>query len=468
MTTLVTFDNRSDIPFYRQIYDGYRAAILSGRLRPGERLPSTRALATELNISRLPVVNAFEQLLHEGYIEGRAGSGTYVKDSIPDELARPAETLPETAAAPLRPAPPHLGPFRVSLPALDRFPLRLWSRLVSKHARQLTIEQMAYGDAAGHAPLRRAVADYLRTSRAVHCEASEVLIVSGSQMALQICARALLGRGKTVCIEEPGYPGARDALAGTGARIVPVPVDGEGIIVDEIGRKVRAVYVTPSHQYPLGMSMSASRRLALLEWARRSGAWIIEDDYDSEYRYASRPLGALQGMDTASRVIYIGTFSRVLFPSLRLGYVVVPRDLMDSFVRHRESIDLFSPLLEQLVVTEFLTEGHFGRHLRRMRALYEKRRDALVRGLREHAGGLVPHNIDAGLHISAFLPEGMDDRKVVREAGQRGIDAIALSSCYAGPRTKSGLVLGFGGTSERRIAMSCRTLGEVLGAVMRI
>jgi len=468
MTTLVTFDNRSSIPFYKQIYDGYRAAILSGRLRPGERLPSTRALATELNISRLPVVNAFEQLLHEGYIEGRAGSGTYVKDSIPDELARPAATLPQTAAAPLRPAQPHLGPFRVSLPALDRFPLRLWSRLVSKHARQLTIEQMAYGDAAGHAPLRRAVADYLRTSRAVHCEASEVLIVSGSQMALQICALALLGRGGTVCIEEPGYPGAREALSGTGARIVPIPVDDEGIIIDAIGRKVRAVYVTPSHQYPLGMSMSASRRLALLEWARRSGAWIIEDDYDSEYRYASRPLGALQGMDTASRVIYIGTFSRVLFPSLRLGYVVVPRDLMDSFVRHRESIDLFSPLLEQLVVTEFLTEGHFGRHVRRMRALYEKRRDALVRGLREHAGGLVPHNIDAGLHISAFLPEGMDDRIVVREAGQRGIDAIALSSCYAGPRTKSGLVLGFGGTSERRIAMACRTLGEVLGAVMRI
>ncbi len=465
MTTLVTFDNRSGIPFYRQIYDGYRAAILSGHLRPGERLPSTRTLAAELNISRLPVVNAFEQLLHEGYIEGRAGSGTYVKDSIPDELARPVATLPLKTAAPLRPAPPRLGPFRVSLPALDRFPLRLWSRLVSKHARQLTIEQMAYGDAAGHAPLRRAVADYLRTSRAVHCDAGEVLIVSGSQMALQICARALLGRGGTVCIEEPGYPGAREALSGTGARIVPIPVDDEGIIVDQIGRKVRAVYVTPSHQYPLGMSMSASRRLALLEWARRSGAWIIEDDYDSEYRYASRPLGALQGMDTASRVIYIGTFSRVLFPALRLGYVVVPRDLMDSFVRHRESIDLFSPLLEQLVVTEFLTEGHFGRHVRRMRALYEKRRDALVRGLREHAGGLVPHNIDAGLHIAAFLPEGMDDRMVVKEAAQRGIDAIALSSCYAGSRTKSGLVLGFGGTSERRIAVACRTLGEVLGAL---
>src|SRR5258706_9042122 len=321
ITTPIAFDSRSSVPFYKQIYDGYRAAILSGRLRPGERLPSTRALAAELNISRLPVVNAFEQLLHEGYIEGRAGSGTYVKDTIPDELARPVAALPRMAAAPLRLAHPHLGPFRVSLPALDRFPLRLWSRLVSKHAKLLTVEQMAYGDAAGHAPLRRAVADYLRTSRAVQCEASEVLIVSGSQMALKICALAILGRGTTVFIEEPRYPRARDALTGPRARIVPVAVDDEGIDVAKIGRNVRAVYVTPSHQYPLGMSMSASRRLALLEWARRSGAWIIEDDYDSGNRYASRPLGALQGMDTAPRVIYLGTFSGVLFPALSRGYV---------------------------------------------------------------------------------------------------------------------------------------------------
>lgn len=319
MTTLIAFDISSSIPFYKQIYDGYRSSILSGRIRPGERLPSTRALAVELGISRLPVVNAFEQLLHEGYIEGRTGSGTYVKDSIPDELARPMAALPRNAAATIRTPQPNLGPFRVSLPALDRFPLQLWSRLVAKHAKRLTIAEMAYGHAAGHAPLRRAVADYLRTSRAVRCEARDVLIVSGSQMALQICALALLGRGTKVCIEDPGYPGARDALARAGASIVPVAVDDEGIDVGKIGRNVRAVYVTPSHQYPLGMSMTASRRLALLEWARRAGAWIIEDDYDSEYRYASRPLGALQGMDTASRVIYIGTFSRVLFPALRLG-----------------------------------------------------------------------------------------------------------------------------------------------------
>ncbi len=470
MTTF-PFDRASATPYYRQIYDGYRMAILTGLLRRGERLPSTRALAAELGISRLPAVYAFEQLLHEGYIEGRAGSGTYVKDSIPDELANAtagaAQSSPaasQKTRAQLLSERPRLAPLRVSLPALDRFPVRLWSKLVSKHARQFTIEQMAYGDPAGYLPLREAVADYLRTARAVRCEADQVLIVSGSQMALQITALSLLGSGSTVCIEEPGYPGAHAALACGGARIVPVPVDDEGIDVDALaakGRKVRAVYVTPSHQYPLGVSMTASRRMALLDWARRTGAWIVEDDYDSEYRYASRPLGALQGID-ASRVIYIGTFSKVLFPSLRLGYVVVPHSLIDDFTRHRESIDLFSPVLEQAVLAEFLRDGHFGRHLRRMRALYEKRRDALVRGLREHAAELVPHNSDAGLHVTTFLPQGIDDRVIVREAARRGIEATALSTCYVGEHPRSGLVLGFGGASERRIITACKTLGEVL------
>jgi GntR family transcriptional regulator/MocR family aminotransferase len=469
MTTF-PFDPGSTTPYYRQIYDGYRGAILSGRLRPGERLPSSRAVAAELGISRLPVVNAFEQLLHEGYVEGRVGSGTYVKDSIPDELAeaaRPRDLLQPKSIAPA-PINAQLGPLRVSLPALDKFPLRLWTRLVTKHTKQLTVEQMAYGDPAGYAPLRAAIADYLRTARSVRCDADQVLIVSGSQMALQVCALALLGRGTAVAIEEPGYPGARDALQRGGAQLVPVRVDEEGIDVRALsakGKRVRAAYVTPSHQYPLGMSMTVSRRLALLEWARRTRSWIIEDDYDSEYRYASRPLGALQGIDTASRVIYIGTFSKVLFPSLRIGYVVVPRELRDEFIRHRESIDLFSPTLEQIVLTEFLSEGHFGRHLRRMRALYHARRDALVRGLREHVPELIPHNIDAGLHISAFLPQDIDDRAVVREGAKRGLDMTALSTCYAGKQTRSGLVIGFGGASERRLLAACRTLGEVLGRV---
>src|SRR5258706_1401220 len=358
----IPFEPSSPVPYYRQIYDGYRNAILAGQLRPGERLPSTRALAAELGISRLPAVSAFEQLLHEGYIEGRQGSGSFVKETIPDELstverAPVLETNAATTHATARaPHSKDFGPFRVSLPALDRFPHALWSRLVARQAKGLTIETMAYGDPAGHMPLREALADYLRTARAVRCEAAQVLIVSGSQMALQICALAVLPRGKSVCIEEPGYPGARDALQRGGARFVPVRVDDEGIDVDALascGRDVRAVYVTPSHQYPLGMSMTASRRLALLEWARRTGSWILEDDYDSEYRYASRPLGALQGLDAAERVIYIGTFSRVLFPALRIGYLVVPLSLVDTFLRIRESLDLFQPTLEQLVLTEF-------------------------------------------------------------------------------------------------------------------
>ena len=239
-------------------------------------------------------------------------------------------------------------------------------------------------------------------------------------------------------------------------------VDDEGIDVSALaakGRSVRAVYVTPSHQYPLGVSMTVSRRLALLEWARRTRSWILEDDYDSEYRYASRPLGALQGLDTASRVIYIGTFSKVLFPSLRIGYMVVPPDLVADFIRHRESLDLFSPTLDQLVLTEFLTAGHFAHHVRRMRALYHARRDALVRGLRDHAPMLVPHNTDAGLHITAFLPPGIDDRAIVRASAT---DATPLSTCYAARPRRPGLILGFGGASERRIIAACKALGDAL------
>jgi GntR family transcriptional regulator/MocR family aminotransferase len=462
MTTF-PFAPASATPYYRQIYDGYRAAILTGRLRPGERLPSTRALAAELGISRLPVVNAFEQLLHEGYVEGRTGAGTYVSASIPDELAQVHHRVERTPAAPKR-APANFRPFRVSLPALDHFPLRTWARLTARHVKNFRIEDMAYGDAAGHAPLRAAIAAYLRTARSVQCDADQVLIVSGSQMALQVCALALLGRGTKVAIEEPGYPGARDALRRNGAQLVPVRVDDEGIDVDALARKnVRAVYVTPSHQYPLGMSMTVARRLALLDWARRTRSWILEDDYDSEYRYASRPLGALQALDANARVIYIGTFSKVLFPSLRIGYLVVPRELVADFTRHRESIDLFSPALEQLVLTDFLAEGHFGRHVRRMRALYHARRDALVRGLAQHAPPIVPYNTDAGLHIAAFLPDA-DDVALAQEASARGIDLIPLSSCYAGRAPKRGVILGFGGASERRLIAACRTLGQVLEA----
>jgi GntR family transcriptional regulator/MocR family aminotransferase len=355
-----------------------------------------------------------------------------------------------------------LGPFRVSLPALDHFPMKTWARLVSRHVKRSSIEQMSYGDPAGSWPLRCAIAKYLRTARAVQCEADQILIVSGSQMALQLCARALLKKHAVLYMEEPGYPGAKDALTSTGARVIPVAVDGEGIMVQKMkirGSQNSVTYVTPSHQYPLGLSMSASRRLDLLDWAQRCGGWIIEDDYDSEYRYASRPFGAMQGMDPTSRVIYIGTFSKVLFPALRMAYMVVPRDLFKTFLKVRESLDIFSPTLYQLVLTDFIEEGHFARHLRRMRPIYLSRRNALVESIE---GFLKPHNIDAGIHLSAFLPQDVDDCAVVNNSAENGISLCALSTCYAGANPRKGLILGFGGCNERQIKSAARKLESIL------
>ncbi|HEV7606350.1 MAG TPA: PLP-dependent aminotransferase family protein [Steroidobacteraceae bacterium] len=456
-------------PLYAQIYDGYRTAILEGRLRAGQRIPSTRALARELGISRLPVLTAFEQLLHEGYLEGRAGSGTFVASSIlGDGSARPQSSRKRDVILPPKAV---LGAFRVSLPALDHFPQKIWARLVTRHARGMSIEQMAYGDPAGYLPLRHAVADYLRTARAVAGDASQVLIVSGSQMALHLCARVLLKPGNTLYFEDPGYPGARAALTATGATLQSVPVDGKGLMVRSmraVKSPARAVYVTPSHQYPLGVSMNVSRRLELLDWARRNQAWIIEDDYDSDYRFSSRPLGALQGMNGADQVIYTGTFSKVLFPAMRIGYVVAPPSLVEKFIAQRLTLDLFPQTLDQLVLTDFLCEGHFSRHVRRMRAIYQDRRDTLVSEIEKHLGDLLTIvNADAGMHLTARLPKGFDDVEVVRLARARGISSIALSTCYMANTGDPGLVLGFGGVPEAEIIRGVQTLAAVLANTTR-
>jgi GntR family transcriptional regulator/MocR family aminotransferase len=463
-------------PLHQQIYDGVRRAILGGSLRAGQRLPSTRTLSTELHVSRFPVLSAYEQLLHEGYLEGKVGSGTFVSAAIPDDVMR-SLPQPVRGAAPV-PKPRAsrvilpkrndggLRPFRVSLPALGAFPHATWARLVARHAHAMTPALMAYGDPSGIGPLRSAIAEHLRTARAVRCEAGQVIIVSGSQAALRISAAVLLRPGDLVAVEEPGYGGARAALGTSGAQLIPVAVDGEGIDVNalaRLGSRVRAVYVTPSHQYPLGVSMTAARRMAVLDWADRQGAWVIEDDYDSEYRYVSRPLGALQGMDGHDRVVYVGTFSKVLFPALRIGYLVVPPALLREFLDAREAFDLFSPTLYQLALVDFLREGHFARHLRRMRTRYQSRRKALLAGLAKHCEGLLTiYNADAGLHISTLLPEGVDDVAVVRRMMERGLMAEPLSACYAGPEKRSGLLLGFGGWSERRLMDATGVLGEIL------
>jgi GntR family transcriptional regulator/MocR family aminotransferase len=480
-TLHLPLDRNAGPPIFRQISDGLRRAILDGRLRPGQRIPSSRGLATDLGVSRLPVLTAYEQLLHEGYLVGRTGSGTFVSESIPDHLLRsPAVASPAPAPRPAtrpreRVVPNHPSlttwhvpviPFQVGLPALDLFPRVAWAKMVSRHARAETPEQLAYSDPAGLRSLRVAIAEHLRASRAVRCVADQVLIVSGSQAALRLAATTLLEPNDRVAIEEPGYFGAHRALRAAGAQLVPVPVDAEGLNVASLERRganVRAAYVTPSHQYPLGTTMSASRRFALLDWAARHDAWILEDDYDSEFRYISRPVGALQGMDAHDRVIYMGTFSKALFPALRVGYVVVPPTLWSRFIESRFAFDLFTPTLYQRALAEFLEQGHFARHLRRMRGAYLERRDALLRGLALHCGELVQvHNSDAGLHVTVLLGKGIDDFELATRLGRRGVAALALSRTYVGTARRQGLLLGFGCAEPQRLLDATRILGDVL------
>jgi GntR family transcriptional regulator/MocR family aminotransferase len=479
----IALQDRRGIPIYQQLYDWFRRAITAGQLRPGQRVPSTRNLAAELKISRMPVLGAFEQLHAEGYLETFLGAGTCVSRSIlVDTLSPPTaqarKGLHETVKkrgqrrmsrrgvaltrVPAQTWLDNLGAFRVSLPALDHFPIGIWSKLVARHSRRPPRGIMAYGDAMGYLPFREAIAEYLGAVRGVRCEASQILVTTGSQQALQISAQILLDPKDRVWMEEPGYPGARQAFMTVDADLVPVPVDHDGLNVAEIIRRDRtapAVYVTPSHQYPMGVTMSATRRMLLLNWAVRTGAWIIEDDYDSEYRFGSRPIASLQGLDTDGRVIYVGTFSKVLFPALRLGYVVVPKDLVPAFSGARDAADIFSSTLYQAVMTDFIREGHFARHIRRMRMLYMERRWALVNALHIHMGDMTEViGVEAGMHLVALLSPGVDDVAVSRKAAEKGISAIPLSSCYLKPPQRGGLILGYGGANAHQIHDGMRKL----------
>ena len=484
----ISLDGSSRAPYHRQLYDGLRRAILSGVLGAGTRLPSTRTLAAELGVSRTTVVTAFRGLLAEGYLEGKVGSGTYVARSLPDELlsvgqkagrdpgpAQAGRDLSERgallAATPTSAVRDRGTPraFRPGVPALDEFPHAAWRKISARFWRRPSAGLLGYGDPAGYGPLREAIAGHLGAARAVRCAAEQVIVVSGSQQALDLAARVLLDPGDAAWVEDPGYMGARGALAGAGARLVPVPVDGEGLAVAEgVEREpgARLACVTPSHQYPLGVTMSLGRRLELLGWANRSGAWVIEDDYDSEYRYTGRPLEALQGLDGSAqgRVIYTGTFSKVLFPALRLGYLVVPPDLTGAFVSARELTDRHPPTAEQAVLAEFIAEGHFLRHLRRMRALYAERQATLVEEAeRELAGLLDVRPAGAGMHLVGRLPRGVDDREASRRAARYGVEAPPVSLYGGTARDRGGLMLGYAAFGEAETREGVRRLAEALG-----
>jgi GntR family transcriptional regulator/MocR family aminotransferase len=486
---LLPIDRRSPAPLYRQLYEAFRDAILDRRLRAGQRIPSTRSLAVELRISRLPLLTAYEQLAAEGYLESRTGSGTFIA-SVPAMGRVPARRPTSAPGASGSPPPrarrrvsrdtdslaagrePWLGgwgAFRVSEPAVDGFPHDAWSRIVGRHARgqRASPDALRYGDPMGDRGFRQAVADYLRTARAVRCEADQIMAVSGSQQALSLIARVLVEPGSPVWVEEPGYGGARAVLRLRGARLVPVPVDEEGLDVSagiERCAGAAAAYVTPSHQYPLGSVMSAPRRLRLLDWARTSGAWIVEDDYDSEYRYGTPPIASLQGLDRDSCVLYVGTFSKVLFPALRLGYLVIPEDLVERFAAVRDATDIFPPSLPQAALADFIREGHFARHLRRMRGLYAERRAALVAAIHGELGEVLePVGDDAGMHLVALFRGRRDDRTAALRAARMGLWAMPLSSCYSRRPARGGFVLGFGGSGPSEISAGVRRLRAALG-----
>jgi GntR family transcriptional regulator / MocR family aminotransferase len=479
---IMTVDRKAAKALHRQIYDAYRSAIVEHRLQPGQRIPSTRVLAWELGVSRFPVLNAYAQLLAEGYFESKVGAGTVVSSSLPEQLATNAAKGSPPAAVRSGPRPVALrasilpakerepwlqgrGPFGVGQVASEQFPLRVWSNLVARRTRCMDAKAFHYGDHMGSPHLRETIAAYLRTARSLRCAAEQIMIVSGSQQGLEISARVLFDPGSRVWVEEPGYHMARNVLSLAGCDLVPVHVDQEGLDVTAgIKRcaKAQAALVTPSHQFPLGVTMSATRRFHLLQWAQETGSWIIEDDYDSEYRYESSPIASMQGLDPHSRVIYIGTFSKVLFPSLRLGYIVIPADLVDRFLTIRRAMDLGPPTFHQEVLADFIREGHFGRHIRRMRVLYRERRSVLVECIARELGSMVEVIGDeAGMHLTVMLPKGRRDLEVSARAARQNLWLWPLSPSYVA-ESRPGFILGFGSTPVEEIPEAVRKLRNLL------
>ena len=470
-------DRAADAPVFRQIYLQLRSAILSGTLRPGTKLPSTRELAVQLGVSRSAAVAAFEQLLAEGYASGRTGAGTYIASDLPEPFAAvDGRKKHPVSAARTAAAAPDLGglvdvtnqsderPFNLGRTLIDARTAELWRKLSARSLRSFGRHHLGYGDPHGLFDLRKSVCDYLQAARAVRCEPEQVVITAGTQQAIDIVIRVMRGPDKEVWIEDPGYALTRLALIAAGAKVCPVPVDQHGIEVAAGIRRApraRAVFITPSHQFPKGVALSMARRLELLSWARESGAWIVEDDYASEFRYGGRPLASLQGLDDAARVIYIGTLNKALFPGLRLGYAVVPPALVRAFVTARYLIDRQPSSLCQEVAAAFMQEGHFAAHIRRMREMYRGQRDALVAALGRRLGDqLTVDPPDQGMHLVAYTRRGLSDVAVERAAREHGVVVRAMSRLYVEAPARSALMLGFSGYPRQTIAPAIARLAR--------
>lgn len=484
-------DAQSATPLFRQLYDAIKQAILAGKLGSGTQLPPTRELAVLCRVSRQTVLNAYSQLMAEGYLSGTVGKGTFVSASLPLPSGKQESAGGRQAAQPMRPLsergqrftgrharlPFHQGEpraFRIGMPGLDVFPFDVWSRLEARRWRKPP-HDLGYGDPAGYRPLREALAGYLRAARGVQCTADQIIITSGSQQAVYLIAALLLAPGEQAWVEEPGYRGINASLHAAEAQVCPVGVDGEGLLVSHGMHDypdARLVYVTPTHQLPLGMTMSLPRRLELLAWASASKAWVIEDDYDSEYRYTGPPLASLQSLDKTGCVIYVGTLSKVLFPGLRLGYIVAPPALAEAFAQGKAIIDRHAPLVPQAVLTDFILEGHFSRHIKRTREVYAERRSALLEAIDSQlAGRLSIGATDTGLHLPVMFRQACDDAALARKALEHGLEIRALSYFYNAreadiPQPRAcGMLLGFAAIPPEEIRRGVEVLKLLLDDV---
>ncbi|MFZ6862029.1 PLP-dependent aminotransferase family protein [Undibacterium sp. Ji67W] len=468
-------------PVNRQVYQIIREAVLAGMLPVGLQLPSSRDLAKELGMSRKTVTHAYEQLIAEGYIETRRGAGSFIADTVPDQIAElPPENKidknAETSNGLSRRGQQLVsnagvndlqwGAFMPGVPDVTLFPNRIWSRLQNKVWRRSRVELLTYGQAGGHLPLREAVADYLRVARSVNCTPQQVLITTGIHQSIDLIIKLLGESGDRAWVEDPCYWGIRSVLQSQGIKPVALPVDAEGMCLQakDLRFPPRFIVVTPSHQYPLGPVMSLSRRRTLLEYAASQQAWIIEDDYDSEFRYGSRPLASLQGMDVHQRVLYMGTFTKTMFPGLRIGFLVVPEALANAFETGHSELYRGGQMFTQAILAEFMREGHFASHIRKMRLLYAERIKILQQSIHQHFGDqFSTSGGEAGLHLALVLPKGYDDVAISKTARARGIVVRPLSRYYMHPNTaRTGLLLGYACVPNEQIGPAFDTLASII------
>jgi len=482
-TSLIEIERNSSASLQRQIYDQFRDLILAGRLPANTRLPSSRQMAKDLKVSRNTVLQAYDQLTAEGFLVGRHGDGSYVANdlaiddlgdgrftrnkrnssspSCPSVLSKRGASLLQTRAT----GGPFQRAFRAGYPDERLFPFEVWGRLLARSWRQPYGELPMSNDPAGFPPLRHAIADYLRTMRGVRCDADQVVIVTGAQQAIMLATMALCDVGDQVAIEDPGYPGVRGAVEAAGVIPVPVPVDEEGLQINKVPVEAKLLCAAPSHQFPLGITMSLSRRLSLIDWAEQTSGWILEDDYDSEFRYRGRPLAALQGLDPNGRVIYIGSFSKVMFPSLRVGYMVVPSGLCEPLKRIRAALDGHPASAVQPALATFIDDGHFASHLRRMRKIYSERQNTFVQTAQSELKGILEiESAPAGMSLVAKLQNPLSDQDAVIRAKSVDIDIAAIGSYCHLPIKTAKIHLGYTATNEIEIHRGLKKLADALAA----